>query len=581
MDPSELREQSVSAFAKGRFAKAAELYEAYCAQVPTDSQAWLRLGDAWSRLRKKDKAVAAYYQAAKLYADSGFFPRAIAACKLVLEIEPEHLGVKSMLEELYMHKAAPRAPKHAFLSPKAEPVLVVAEVEEAEPVLVVAEVAEAEPVLVVAEAEPLVSEESSGLLGSVPHPIPLPGKTLDVTPLADEIPIVLGQEELSQEHEEEDSEKKALPIPTPPVTEKHASLPWAEAMKPPSIRPTVLPASLGMAPAASTALPQTQAGTGRFRVSSSGTFYAIEDAAKASLEAQGENPNDWLSVEKHAMPPAGFPVDIPLFSDLPQAALMALFNYCPLRRFAPGTVVISQGELGNSFFVICSGEVRVFRVQEGEQVELAILKEGEFFGEMALLSGEPRSAFVEAVEPDTQVLEIPADALVGLSRKFPQISTALWRFYRQRLLSNVMASSLLFRPFALEDRQQLIRCFQAVDVGPSEVVVAQHQKSEGLFVVLVGHLEVIKNGKKVAVLREGECFGEISLLTRAPATASVVAVERSSLLKLPANEFNTLISTHPQVLELLSQLMEERMKAEGEFPLDALSWETGDFGALI
>jgi CRP-like cAMP-binding protein len=428
----------------------------------------------------------------------------------------------------------------------------------------------------------------------------------------------------------------------PEAFEKHPSPSWAESMKPPSIRPAISSASLGSSPVLPESSPrkksepsqaapvfdledselpkteerlsaaQAKAGaeqlltfhletpegsalpkrkkapvaaqakaTGQFRPSSSGAFYAIEDAAKASLEEQGENPNDWLLVAKHSMPSAGLSIDIPLFSDLPQPALMALFNYFPLRRFSPETFIISQGERGNSFFIVCSGKVRVFRVQDGEEVELALLKEGEFFGEMALLSGEPRSAFVEAVEPDTQVLEIPADALAGLSRKFPQVSTALWRFYRQRLLSNVMAGSLLFKPFALEDRQQLIRCFQSLDVSPLTAVVSQNQMSEGLFVVLVGRLEVIKDGQKIAELKEGELFGEISLLTKAPATASVVAAERSSLLKLPANDFNGLICTHPQVLELLSRLMEERMNTEEEFSLASLGWDSEDFEGLI
>jgi CRP-like cAMP-binding protein len=486
MDPSELREQAASAFAKGRFEEAAELYETYCAQAPEDFQAWIRLGDAWSRLRKKNKAVPAYYQAAKLYADNGFFPRAIAACKLVLEREPEHSGVKSMLEKLYVSRAD-------FA----------------------------------------------------------PGKTL---PPVDDMPIVLGQEELSK-GDEEDFEALELVFPEPkaPALPKAKETPGAPA----------------------------KAGAERFRTSRAGAFYAIEDAAKAGLKERGENPNIWLSVAKHTAPPAGLPVDIPLFSDLPQPALMALFRQCPLRRLAPETLVITQGERGDSFFVICSGEVRVFRVQDEEQVELAILKEGEFFGEMALLSGEPRSAFVEAVEPDTQVLEISASTLTELSKKFPQVSSALWRFYRQRLLSNVMAGSALFRPFALGDRQQLIRRFQAVDVAPLTEVVVQKQKSEGLFVVLTGHLEVVKDGKKIAVLKEGELFGEISLLTKAPATASVVAVERSSLLKLPASDFNMLISTHPQVLELLSQLMEERTNTDEAFSLESLGWDNEELEMLI
>jgi len=567
MDPSELRERAVSAFAKGRFAKAAELYEAYCAQAPKDSQAWIRLGDAWSRLRKKDKAVAAYYQAAKLYADSGFFPRAIAACKLVLEIEPEHSGVKGMLEKLYEHKTFPRAP--SALPPLTRPTPSVLQVE------------------LLPKAELSVPTKPSGLALSPPASeiaskaaaVTLPEKRVPETLPSSPIPTLVGTllQESPSPPPKASAHAQEAPKPLKPPALGHASLSWAEAMKPPRIRPAHVPA-----PAAKEAKTEAKAEVkAEAKASSAGAFHAIEDAAKAGLEAQGENPQAWLSLAKHAAPSTGLPLDIPLFSDLPQPALIALFKHCPLRRFAPGTFVIAQGESGNSFFIICSGEVRVFRKEAGEPVELASLKEGEFFGEMALLTGKPRSAFVEAVEADTQVLEISADALAELSRKFPQVSSALWRFYRQRLLSNVMASSALFRPFVLEERQRLIRCFQAVDVEPLTEVVRQNQMSEGLFVVLAGHVEVVKEGKKTASLKEGELFGEISLLTKAPATASVIAVERSALLKLPASDFNTLISTHPQVLELLSQLMEERMNVDEVFSLESLGWENEDLELLI
>ena len=635
MDPNELRERAMSAFAKGRFAKAAELYEAYCAQAPKDSQAWIRLGDAWARLRKKEKAVAAYYQAAQLYADSGFFPRAIAACKLVLETEPEHAGVKSMLEELYVHKRVPSAPSGFLQAARPTP---------SSPAVVSASMAATAEST--AKAESGVPRRPSDSSDSY-TPIPLPGKAATLPavegmptalepheeegtqelervvptspmgaaqPPSSKIPVVVStlmeespspsQKPLDAQATVPVKEKLAVPpvspvspVPTvppvstvpPPLAAKgHSSLSWAP-MKPPGIASSE---SVSKAPAAmatsglqqKSELPPAMGTKAKVAVkvpsSGSGAFHAIEDAAKAGLEAQGENPNAWLSQAKHTLSSSGLPVDIPLFSDLPQPALLALFNHCPLRRFAPGTPVIRQGDKGNSFFIICSGRVRVFRMQE-EEVELATLKEGEFFGEMALLTGQPRSAFVEAVEPDTQVLEISAQALTELSRKFPQVSSALWRFYRQRLLSNVMASFPLFRPFALEDRQQLIRRFQALDVGPQTMVVTQNQMSEGLFVVLTGHLEVARDNQKIATLKEGDLFGEISLLTKAPATATVTALERSALLKLPANDFNTLISTHPQVLELLSRLMEERMHVEEEHPMESLGWDTEDFELLI
>ena len=78
-DARKLKEKATEAFQKGKFVKAAEAYAEYCDADPKDLQARLRMGDAWSKGGKKDKAIQAYTWAAEGFAKDGFLPRAIAA----------------------------------------------------------------------------------------------------------------------------------------------------------------------------------------------------------------------------------------------------------------------------------------------------------------------------------------------------------------------------------------------------------------------------------------------------------------------------------------------------------------------
>ena len=105
MEVRELREKAGQLFAKGKFVKAAETYEEYCAVEEKDHQARVRGGDAWAKAGKKDKAILSYSMAAEGFAKDGFLPRAIAASKLVLEIDPGHTGVRKMLANLYAQKS--------------------------------------------------------------------------------------------------------------------------------------------------------------------------------------------------------------------------------------------------------------------------------------------------------------------------------------------------------------------------------------------------------------------------------------------------------------------------------------------
>src|SRR4029077_16601172 len=102
---------------------------------------------------------------------------------------------------------------------------------------------------------------------------------------------------------------------------------------------------------------------------------------------------------------------VPLFDDLSQDAFVALVNRVGYHRHAAGQVIIREGDPGRSFFIIVEGKVRIYKSgADGNEITLAHLGEGAFFGEMALLSGAPRTAHVIA-EEDTEILEVTDSVL--------------------------------------------------------------------------------------------------------------------------------------------------------------------------
>src|SRR6266849_6473622 len=199
-----------------------------------------------------------------------------------------------------------------------------------------------------------------------------------------------------------------------------------------------------------------------------------------------------------------------------------------------------------------------------EEIELlATLEEGAFFGEMALLSGAPRTANVSA-EDDTELLEVSDAVLRHLARNHPQVVKSLKNFYRQRLLNNVMAISPLFKDFDPAERKSIVEKFRMKQATPGEALINEGKNSDGLYVVLHGSVQVSKRDRhpiELARLKEGDVFGEMSLLTRQPATATVTAQSNSILLRLPRENFQELVLTHPQILELVAELTEQRKSA--------------------
>ena len=96
-----------------------------------------------------------------------------------------------------------------------------------------------------------------------------------------------------------------------------------------------------------------------------------------------------------------------------------------------------EGEAGKSLFLIENGTVEVHTTDPaGRRVVLAELGPGDFFGEVAVLTGRPRTATILAKEPVT-VIEITREDLERVVRDHPEVKTVLERFYQQRAHATV------------------------------------------------------------------------------------------------------------------------------------------------
>jgi CRP-like cAMP-binding protein len=141
----------------------------------------------------------------------------------------------------------------------------------------------------------------------------------------------------------------------------------------------------------------------------------------------------------------------------------------------------------------------------------------------------------------------------------------LLRFFRERLLDRLIATSPLFAPFSGEESRLLTERFHFLEFEPGAVLIREGEKSEGLFVILCGEAAVtqVENGQ-IATIGPGGVCGEMSLLTRQPAMATVHARTRLWALAMPKGTFQELILTHPQVLIFINELAESRQKQVSE-----------------
>src|SRR5262245_40284576 len=149
---------------------------------------------------------------------------------------------------------------------------------------------------------------------------------------------------------------------------------------------------------------------------------------------------------------------IPLFASLEETGLGEIADLLIDRKFPKDAVIFEDGSIGDYMYVIRSGEVKVTKMSEdGREKILEILGEGEFFGEMALLDRQPRSASVKPTRACT-LLALSRQDFSALLRRDPDISLELIRELVRRIReADEQIRGLLFERVEARTRRLLRR----------------------------------------------------------------------------------------------------------------------------
>ncbi len=263
-----------------------------------------------------------------------------------------------------------------------------------------------------------------------------------------------------------------------------------------------------------------------------------------------------------------------IFSTLEPQAFTRFLGMLRLRRFRAGDTVVRQGEVGNELFFIARGEVRVVRSAAGPdgaagEAFLARLGPGSLFGEMALVSSQPRGASV-ICEDGCDLLQLTREQVEQAAAEMPNVAGAMARFTRERMISNLLATNPLFAPFDGDTRKQLLSRFTGHEVPSGTIFLEQGTPGTGLYLLLQGRAEVLKwdGGEymKLADLGPGDVAGEISLLHEEPATATVRTTATTTLLFLARELFQPLVEAVPELLAYFARLAQSRLD-DTEFKL--------------
>lgn len=384
--------------AKKQYAKAIDIIKEQLKTQRNDPRIRLQLGDVLVMANRPAEAVAVLIPLADDYARDGFAAKAVAVYKRIQKIDPSRRDVESRLASLIEEKQ-----RHATVPLASAPPRVEFGFEEIQPGLELG----IEPI----EDGPGMELDVAAPPAPIARPAPAPVEDHDLA-FGDGEALELVPEIAAEPEPEIVLEAEPEPPiggPTQPMPVIEAELPVLEADAPASTNDP-----LGddlFAQELMSVLEDAFPGAG------------AEPPAAASTSAEADG----------CAPAAPRQIIVsPLFRDFSVDELVAVIQGLKLLCYEAGEIIISEGEPGDSLYMLSAGRVKAFkRNPAGKQALLGEMSEGAFFGEISVLTGKPRSATVVAATT-CELLELDRPTLDEITARHPHVWDVLREYADRR-----------------------------------------------------------------------------------------------------------------------------------------------------
>jgi len=255
-----------------------------------------------------------------------------------------------------------------------------------------------------------------------------------------------------------------------------------------------------------------------------------------------------------------------IFRVLGPRPLAVLARQASLCSLTAGETLFSEGDTADAMFVVVEGDLVVTALHGDVTFLVGRVGPGDPIGEMQVLAGGNRTATVIAETP-CRLVRIPNAALRTLSESFPALSTLLNNTIIQRLRSNQLVFTLLgiFGELTPEQLADFESMGQWLRVARGEVLFRQGQEDDNLYLIISGRFQVscVENSgeeRPVAEVGRGETIGEMSMLSREPRSATVMAIRDSEVVRFSAEDFTCLLNRYPRGFFNLTNRVIDRLR---------------------
>ncbi len=248
--------------------------------------------------------------------------------------------------------------------------------------------------------------------------------------------------------------------------------------------------------------------------------------------------------------------NIPMFSELNALLLRELMIEATIHRPKAGDVVFARNDYTNSFFTVVDGEVAI-EIDPEDSSKVVTLGQGQFFGEMGLLSGRRRTATVRA-HSESILLEVPRRTMLKLISSVESVKRVIDQTAIVRQINTFLAPDA-----TAEDLAEVLETGSIEHFKPEEVLFNEGDEADSLHLIRKGSVTVSKRigGKEVVVayVPAGHYVGEIALLSDSPRTATIRATVATETIKMDGGAFKRLLARNAALKTEVEKRLGERL----------------------
>ena len=270
---------------------------------------------------------------------------------------------------------------------------------------------------------------------------------------------------------------------------------------------------------------------------------------------------------------------LPIFKHLDTEAAQALSAELEEKRLPAGATLFTQGDPGDAIYLIVAGKLHIHvQAPDGSEISVSELGAGNCVGEMALLTGQPRSATVTVLQ-DCELLRLALASFECLTHKYPALLSGLANQLLPRFQQDQtkLALTHLFGKLDDELQQELLGKLGWRRIKSGQTLFHQGEPGEEMYVIVQGRLRlVVESNGYQRILGEvgaGECIGEFALLAEhgtpeSLRSATIYATRMTDMIVITRAVFESLLCQYPQaLLNLGRQIVRRATRVEKPGPI--------------